>query len=112
MSGFDVIGDVHGHAAELATLLERMGYEERCGAWRHPAGRRAVFLGDLIDRGPEIRRTLDIVRGMVEAGSALAVMGNHELNALHYTTADPIVREEDGGPKVASLAQRVACEAV
>lgn len=99
LPGFDVIGDVHGHAAELATLLERMGYEEKNGAWRHPAGRRAVFLGDLIDRGPEIRRTLEIVRAMTEAGSALAVMGNHELNALHYTTADPVLCDEDGGPK-------------
>lgn len=92
-SGFDVIGDVHGHAAELTILLDRMGYEETNGVLRHPEGRRAVFLGDFIDRGPEIRRTLEIVRGMVEAGSALAVMGNHELNALHYTTPDPVLRE-------------------
>lgn len=98
-SGFDVIGDVHGHAAELTILLKRMGYQETNGVLRHPEGRRVVFLGDFIDRGPEIRRTLEIVRGMVEAGSALAVMGNHELNALHYTMPDPVLREEDGGPK-------------
>ena len=98
-SGFDVIGDVHGHAAELTILLKRMGYQETNGVLRHPEGRRVVFLGDFIDRGPEIRRTLEIVRGMVEAGSALVVMGNHELNALHYTTPDPVLREEDGGPK-------------
>ena len=53
-----------------------MGYEETNGVLRHPEGRRAVFLGDFIDRGLEIRRTHEIVRGMVEAGSALAVMGN------------------------------------
>ena len=76
-----------------------MGYQETNGVLRHPEGRCVVFLGDFIDRGPEIRRTLEIVRGMVEAGSALAVMGNHELNALHYTTPDPVLREEDGGPK-------------
>lgn len=76
-----------------------MGYEETNGVLCHPEGRRAVFLGDFIDRGPEIRRTHEIVRGMVEAGSALAVMGNHELNALHFTTPDPVLREEDGGPK-------------
>lgn len=98
-SGFDVIGDVHGHAAELTILFKRMGYQETNGVLRHPEGRRVVFLGDFIDRGPEIRRTLEIVRGMVEAGSALAVMGNHELNALHYTMPDPVLREEDGGPK-------------
>ena len=79
-----------------------MGYEETNGVLRHPEGRRAVFLGDFIDRGPEIRRTHEIVRGMVEAGSALAVMGNHELNALHFTTPDPVLREE------AALAQRIA----
>lgn len=98
-SGFDVIGDVHGHASELTILFKRMGYQETNGVLRHPEGRRVVFLGDFIDRGPEIRRTLEIVRGMVEAGSALAVMGNHELNALHYTMPDPVLREEDGGPK-------------
>lgn len=81
-SGFDVIGDVHGHAAELTILFKRMGYQETNGVLRHPEGRRVVFLGDFIDRGPEIRRTLEIVRGMVEAGSALAVMGNHELNCF------------------------------
>ena len=57
-SGFDVIGDVHGHAAELTILFKRMGYQETNGVLRHPEGRRVVFLGDFIDRGPEIRRTL------------------------------------------------------
>ena len=99
MKGFDIIGDVHGHAAELESLLRKLGYAEKAGAYRHPEGRRAVFLGDFIDRGPAIRRTLEIVRSMIDAGSALAVMGNHELNAIHYTTADPLVKMPDGSPR-------------
>lgn len=64
-SGFDVIGDVHGHAAELTILFKRMGYQETNGVLRHPEGRRVVFLGDFIDRGPEIRRTPSNMRESV-----------------------------------------------
>jgi hypothetical protein len=85
--GFDLIGDLHGHARLLRDLLGRLGYEERGGVYRHPT-RRAIFLGDFIDRGPEIAETLRLARGMVEAGSALAVMGNHEYNALLYARSD------------------------
>lgn len=84
---FDIIGDIHGHAAELRALLVKMGYVERDGIYSHP-DRRVLFLGDFIDRGPEIPAVVRIVRGMVEAGFALAVMGNHELNALAYHTPD------------------------
>ncbi|MFO8043960.1 MAG: metallophosphoesterase, partial [Alkalispirochaeta sp.] len=63
---FDVIGDIHGHAAALEQLLRRLGYQYRYGTWRYPgAGRRAVFVGDFIDRGPAIRDTVDIVRRML-----------------------------------------------
>lgn len=85
---YDLIGDIHGHAGALERLLVTLGYARDRGAWRHPE-RRAVFLGDFIDRGPRIRDTLAIVRGMTDAGTALAVMGNHELNALAHATADP-----------------------
>src|SRR6185295_19373423 len=57
------------------------------GVYHHPK-RRVIFLGDFIDRGPKIRQVLEIVRPMVEEGKALAVMGNHELNALAYHTED------------------------
>lgn len=87
--GYDVIGDVHGHAARLVSLLELMGYEERAGAWCH-SERSAVFVGDLIDRGPRQLETLQIVRAMVDAGSARVVMGNHEFNAIAYATVDPV----------------------
>lgn len=81
---FDVIGDVHGCRSELETLLARLGYEVRrdqhgqpCDAVP-PEGRRAVFVGDLVDRGPDSVGVLRLVMGMVRAGHALCVPGNHE----------------------------------
>lgn len=85
---FDVIGDVHGCRSELETLLEKLGYElARDAAGRpvdatHPGGRRAVFLGDLVDRGPDSPGVLRLVMGMVGAGHALAVPGNHEVKLV------------------------------
>ncbi|MFO0803542.1 MAG: metallophosphoesterase [Gemmataceae bacterium] len=86
---YDLIGDIHGHADELIRLLQHLGYTRTRGAFRHPE-RKVIFLGDFIDRGPQIRLVLKTVRDMVEAGSALAVMGNHELNALAYHTPNEI----------------------
>lgn len=88
MKSYDLIGDVHGYADRLRGLLGRLGYEQRGGVYRHPE-RTAVFLGDFVDRGPQIAEGLRIARSMVEAGDALAVMGNHELNALAFHTPDP-----------------------
>ena len=85
----DIIGDVHGHADQLEALLTKLGYQERGGAWRHPS-RTAIFVGDLIDRGPGQLRTLKLVRAMLNSGSARAVMGNHELNAIAWATPDPV----------------------
>lgn len=85
---YDIIGDIHGHAAELEALLLQLGYREIDGCFRHPAGRKVVFLGDYIDRGPEIRRVLQIVRGMIDAGEAFGILGNHEVNALRYHGKD------------------------
>ena len=85
---YDLIGDIHGHAAALERLLGLLGYSRHGGVHRHPS-RQVIFLGDFIDRGPAIRETLAIVRAMVEAGTARAVMGNHELNALAFHTPDP-----------------------
>src|SRR5476649_1487441 len=84
---YDLIGDIHGHADELVQLLEALGYEKRKSVYGHPE-RKVIFLGDFIDRGPKIRQVLEIVRPMIEDGKALAVMGNHELNALAYHTED------------------------
>ena len=85
---YDIIGDVHGHATKLRALLRVLGYARHRGAYRHPENRMAIFLGDLIDRGPEQLESIRIVRDMVEAGSARCVMGNHELNAIGYATID------------------------
>jgi protein phosphatase len=80
---FDIIGDVHGCATELEALLALLGYERDAGeVWRHPAGRKVVFLGDLVDRGPRVPDVLRIAMAMVEAGTALAVPGNHDIKLL------------------------------
>lgn len=86
---YDVIGDIHGHAAYLEALLARMGYVQSGSGYRPPTGRQAVFLGDLIDRGPDQTRVLSIVRSMVDAGHARCIMGNHEHNAVGFITPDP-----------------------
>lgn len=88
MSGYDVIGDIHGCADDLEALLAQMGYTVDDGVYRHPE-RAAVFVGDLIDRGPDQLRVLQIVKAMVDAGSARMVLGNHEFNALAYATEWP-----------------------
>jgi protein phosphatase len=81
---FDVVGDVHGCRTELEELLTELGYalrrdgEGRAVDAEHPAGRRAVFVGDLVDRGPDSPGVLRLVMGMVAAGHALCVPGNHE----------------------------------
>ena len=84
----DLIGDIHGHADELEALLKKLGYKPKGTSYQHTEGRTVLFLGDYIDRGPKIKETLAIVRGMVEAGNAVALMGNHEYNALCYHTPD------------------------
>ena len=85
---YDIIADIHGHAERLEALLGQLGCSHRNGAWRHPE-RTVIFVGDFIDRGPQQLRTLGIVRDMMQAGSAQAVMGNHELNAIGFATPDP-----------------------
>jgi hypothetical protein len=84
---YDIIGDIHGQFDKLEALLFRLGYQARQGVWRHPR-RQAIFVGDFIDRGPQGVETVQTVRAMVDAGAALAVMGNHELNAIAWHTPD------------------------
>jgi hypothetical protein len=85
---YDIIGDIHGHAQKLKQLLEKLGYVEVDGVYRHPT-RKVIFLGDFIDRGPEQVETLRIVKAMIDAGAALTVLGNHEFNAVAFATPDP-----------------------
>jgi protein phosphatase len=81
---FDIIGDVHGCCDELETLLLRLGYAHTgpAGAWSHPGGRKLVFLGDLVDRGPRIPDVVRLVMDSVNAGTALCVPGNHEIKFM------------------------------
>jgi protein phosphatase len=91
---FDIIGDLHGCADELRALLERLGWVRSSLAvaespwgdecWQHPLGRRAVFLGDLVDRGPHVLDTLRIARNMVQAGTAFCVAGNHDVKFMRW----------------------------
>jgi hypothetical protein len=84
---YDIIGDIHGQAGELEELLTKLGYVCVDDVYRHDT-RQVIFLGDFIDRGPHQRRVLDLARAMVDDGTALAVMGNHEFNAIAYHTPD------------------------
>ncbi len=87
---FDVIGDVHGCADELRELLEKLGYDEPgdrndgVSGFRHPDGRRAIFVGDLTDRGPKNMEVLRIVMDMVDSGTAFCVPGNHDNKLERY----------------------------
>lgn len=84
---FDIVGDVHGCAAELRSLLTVLGWTiqydgaDAIGA-THPDGRLAVFVGDLVDRGPDTPGVLRLVMGMVASGNALCVSGNHEVKLV------------------------------
>ncbi len=76
---FDIIGDVHGCYDEMIELLALLGYREDAEAgYRHPEGRRAVFVGDLVDRGPKVVETVTLVKRMTLAGQAFCVPGNHD----------------------------------
>lgn len=82
---FDIIGDVHGCLEELVQLLQDLGYQaDANGKTMHPDGRKLVFLGDLVDRGPNSLRVLRMVRRMVLEGRAFLVLGNHDWAFLRY----------------------------
>ncbi len=80
---FDIIGDIHGCYMELCTLLDRLGYQvSEDGTVTPPEGRKAIFVGDLVDRGPDTPAVLRLVMGMVAAGTALCVPGNHDMKLM------------------------------
>jgi hypothetical protein len=85
---YDIIGDIHGHANKLEGLLLKLGYTCEDGVY-HKEGHRLVFLGDLIDGGTQNHRVLHIVRNTVKNGLGVAVMGNHEYNAICYHSRIP-----------------------
>jgi hypothetical protein len=87
-TAYDVIGDIHGRFDKFQLLMRELGYRHTGDTFIPPAGRRAVFVGDLIDRGPEQVKLLQYVRRMIDAGHAHVVLGNHEFNAIAYVTED------------------------
>jgi protein phosphatase len=110
-TGYDVVADIHGCLPELEELLGRLGYEPPAGrgsiAWTPPPGRHLVFAGDLVDRGPAILDTVDLVIAMIDAGDASATIGNHDDKLLRWLRGRPVkvstgleasVREVQGRP--------------
>ena len=92
---FDIIGDVHGCFEELVALLEKLGYAIQMTntdgfSCTPPEGRKAVFLGDVVDRGPRIADTLRLVMAMVESGAAWCVPGNHDLKLVKFLDGRPV----------------------
>jgi len=93
-TGFDVIGDIHGFARELESLLSVLGFDEIDGEWQNKHNRKVIFVGDLIDKGPNSRDVVRMARSLCEQGLGLCIMGNHEYNALcfhhHDVTGRPL----------------------
>lgn len=77
----DIIGDIHGQLSALEALRHELGYGSE---WSHPDGRVPVFLGDLVDRGPDSLGVAELVMGLVQSRRALCLMGNHEYNLVAF----------------------------
>ncbi|UNU72786.1 metallophosphoesterase [Moraxella nasovis] len=90
---YDIIGDIHGQADKLKGLLTKLGYRHNGVCYIAPKGHQAVFIGDLIDRGNQELATLFIVFDMIDNKQAIAVMGNHEYNAIGYATPNTITND-------------------
>jgi protein phosphatase len=111
-TGYDIVSDVHGCLPELEDLLTRLSYEPPARpeslAWSPPAGRHLVIAGDLVDRGPAILDTVELVMAMIAASDASAVIGNHDDKLLRWLRGHPVkvsqgleasVREVESRPK-------------
>ena len=96
---YDIIGDIHGHAELLKKMLRELGYSKNQNVYGHPS-RKAIFVGDFINRGNENRKSLKIIRGMVDNGNAYAILGNHEIYALLVSVKDknriPLIKSPTG----------------
>jgi len=84
---YDLIGDVHGQFLKLKNVLEHLGYKKKKGIY-YKKNHLAIFIGDLVDRGDNTLEVVELVKNMVEAGYAEAIMGNHEYNLFGYLTKD------------------------
>ncbi|TDV53574.1 polynucleotide kinase-phosphatase [Actinophytocola oryzae] len=105
---FDIVGDVHGCHSELVTLLTRLGYVVTEDGAHHPEGRTAVFVGDLVDRGPDTPGVLRLVMGMVAAGTALCVSGNHENKLVRALDGRKVTVSHGLGESLAQLSDEPA----
>lgn len=85
----DVIGDIHGRADLLVQLLGKLGYVFVDGAYIHPDGRVAIFIGDLVDGDSGNLDVIEIARAMVARGAGQQILGNHDFNIICYNRADP-----------------------
>ena len=85
MGPYDLIGDVHGHLELLRSLGDKLGYSYKGGFFEHPKGRKLIFVGDLVNRGPDSVGVLEIVRKTWEEGNALLTLGNHEFRLIQLT---------------------------
>ncbi len=83
---YDLIGDVHGHADLLSALVEKLGYSRKGLVYEHPQGRKLVFVGDLLNRGPDSAGVLKVVRKTWEEGNAYVALGNHEFRILQLSS--------------------------
>lgn len=86
---FDIIPDIHGDHDRLLRTLKALGWRRAEGTWQHPKNRRLAFLGDFIDGGTQNQAVLETVWDLISRDQAVAIMGNHELNAIHYHLRDP-----------------------
>jgi diadenosine tetraphosphatase ApaH/serine/threonine PP2A family protein phosphatase len=102
---FDIIGDVHGCLAELRALLAQLGYAGRGTALAPQPGRTAVFVGDLVDRGPAIPGVLALVMDLAAAGRALCVIGNHDAKLVRHLKGKNVRLTNGLAESVAQLAQ-------
>ena len=114
---FDIIGDVHGCLSELRSMLEKLNYQviEPAGPDSQyritpPNGRTAIFVGDLVDRGPDSGGVLDLVRAMAASGAALVVAGNHDWKLARALKGRPVERKHGLAETMAELETRTAEE--
>jgi protein phosphatase len=101
---FDIIGDVHGCYPELIELLEKLGWVVENHVARHPEGRKLVFVGDLVDRGPDSPNVLRLVMASCAAATAICVPGNHDMKFLRWLNGKNVQPTHGLAETIAQLA--------